>query len=820
VIRPLMPSGEPVEDMGYQLNLSTPKRVIRKETGSPAVQLARIEEALEKDEDMESDNEVMRKKLVKKGKGKLTRGEVTLNILEKKMDIFEEATEPQKFEEVRSNLFATHPPSWNLEDSQRGWSQETTQQSIKTAAKVVIPDSDNDMDSDDESIPDDSLTRDQLLNRYWKKPLLANFTGTKGNGPIVAVDVVPAVPVVKMEVDRGEGKSPEGLNVSKHAVKKLLYEEVKKVAKEMRTGNAGCEEDKEENEEMKGEEAEEKEISWYRPCDNRTLTDLIICIMLSGRVMTAISQLEKGKKWWKSAHDYRTGKGQVLAAGWMIEAELYAGGMGEGKGWKKLKEDIRAGRSEVDAIDMAEAAITFHETAKVNSGDLSRIESQLEKLTKQVAMLACLNGVESTEDQAQAKRQPSQKKAEAEKNAEEAQQIKKIELDKKAQAEKMKKDREEDKNAKELEAQTDALWKSRLAVWESVNTTVKELTTKVKQAVTPAEIVQVGEKLKEAMTMREKLVVEGKVVAESKVGEKRVVVGNRVLKVAEIILAHMQPIDGRGKAEVEEGVNKVNSLQWEKAVTNNAIPWHTTVEIGKGSQDDESRWTVSKIGEECTKQEVLTTMTECLTAVFVAKGDILNAWMADEKTVRMLMSVAPSKVARGRRDIGKKLREENKEMKTGHRFPKVWGGARTTGLTFVAADHTEAKRLVEKGVMWEGARTQVQMMDTNKMGEFKYSPPPQKREEKKGKTGEKKTSAQVNTNTNTNNNNNNKGQQGKGKTPQYWFNVICYNCNGKGHKRESCSSTSRAASVRISGGQKRNSEVVGANENGQQTQKR
>jgi len=169
VIRPLKPSGEPVEDMGYQLNLSTPKRMIRKEIGTPAVQLARIEEASEKDEDMESDNEVMRKKSAKKGKGKLTRGEVTLDMLEKKMDIFEEATEPRKFDEVRYNLFATHSPSWKLEDSQRDWSQEATQQSIKTAAEVVIPDSDNDMDSDEESIPDTSLTRHQLLDRYWEK---------------------------------------------------------------------------------------------------------------------------------------------------------------------------------------------------------------------------------------------------------------------------------------------------------------------------------------------------------------------------------------------------------------------------------------------------------------------------------------------------------------------------------------------------------------------------------------------------------------------------------------------------------------------------
>ena len=467
----------------------------------------------------------------------------------------------------------------------------------------------------------------------------------------------------------------------------------------MRTGNAGCEEDKEENEEIKGEEEEEKEIIWNRPCDNRTLTDLIIYIMLNGRVMTAISELEKGKKWWKLAQDYRTAKSQVLAAGWMIEVELFAGGLGEGKGWKKLKEEVRTGRSEVEAIDMAEAAMIFHEATMVNTGNLLMIEFQLEKLTKQVSMLACLSGVGSTEDQAQARRQAVQRKAEVEKNAEKDKQIKKIELDMNAQAEKSKKDNEEEKKARKVAAQVDAVWKGRLTAWESINNMVEVLIEKSKQAVTLAEIVSAGEKLKEAKTMRDKLEVEGKVIPESKMGEKRVVVGNKVLKVAKIILAHMQSIDGRGKAEVEDGVNKVNALLREKAITNNTIPWHTTVEIGKGSQDDESRWIISKIGEECTKQEVLTTMAECLTAVFGAKEDMLNAWMEDEKVVRMLMPAAPSKVVRGRRDIGKKLREENKDMKTGHRFPKLWGGARTTGLTFNAADHTEAKKLVEKRVM-------------------------------------------------------------------------------------------------------------------------
>ena len=44
-------------------------------------------------------------------------------------------------------------------------------------------------------------------------------------------------------------------------------------------------------------------------------------------------------------------------------------------------------------------------------------------------------------------------------------------------------------------------------------------------------------------------------------------------------------------------------------------------------------------------------MTKCLIAVFGAKGDMLNVWMEDEKIVRMLIPAAPSKVARGRKDI-------------------------------------------------------------------------------------------------------------------------------------------------------------------------
>jgi len=69
---------------------------------------------------MESENEAISKMSVKKGKRKLTRGGVTLDMLQKRMDIFKLATGLQKLNEVRSNLFITHPPSWKLKDSQRG----------------------------------------------------------------------------------------------------------------------------------------------------------------------------------------------------------------------------------------------------------------------------------------------------------------------------------------------------------------------------------------------------------------------------------------------------------------------------------------------------------------------------------------------------------------------------------------------------------------------------------------------------------------------------------------------------------------------------
>ena len=49
--------------------------------GTPTIQLPKIEEALKEDDNIESDNEGMRKKSAKKGKEKLTKVKVALYML-------------------------------------------------------------------------------------------------------------------------------------------------------------------------------------------------------------------------------------------------------------------------------------------------------------------------------------------------------------------------------------------------------------------------------------------------------------------------------------------------------------------------------------------------------------------------------------------------------------------------------------------------------------------------------------------------------------------------------------------------------------------
>jgi len=78
---------------------------------------------------------------------------------------------------------------------------------------------------------------------------------------MTTVDGVLVVLVIKIKVDRNDEKVPEKLNVNRYIVKKLTYDEAKKIPKEMKIENSSCKEDKEENEKMGKEKEKEKEIA-------------------------------------------------------------------------------------------------------------------------------------------------------------------------------------------------------------------------------------------------------------------------------------------------------------------------------------------------------------------------------------------------------------------------------------------------------------------------------------------------------------------------------------------------------------------------------
>jgi len=136
----------------------------------------------------------------------------------------------------------TYLLSWKLEESQNSYSQESTQQFGKIVVSVVILDTDNNINLYNKSILNHSHIRGKLYIRNYKKLLLASVSIIKDNVPIVIENIVPVVPVIKIAEERGSGKKLEGLHVSEYIVKMLIYDRVKRMAKEKRTINVNCEE--------------------------------------------------------------------------------------------------------------------------------------------------------------------------------------------------------------------------------------------------------------------------------------------------------------------------------------------------------------------------------------------------------------------------------------------------------------------------------------------------------------------------------------------------------------------------------------------------
>lgn len=89
-----------------------------------------------------------------------------------------------------------------------------------------------------------------------------------------------------------------------------------------------------------------------------------------------------------------------------------------------------------------------------------------------------------------------------------------------------------------------------------------------------------------------------------------------------------------------------------------------------------------------------------LVAVTGRTGDIINVWL-EEETFKMLVPDTPMVKLVGRKAIGQKLREDNKEIKSRKRYLKYWGEAKVTRFIFDMLGATEAERLVKNRITWE-----------------------------------------------------------------------------------------------------------------------
>ncbi|KAF8436757.1 hypothetical protein BGX38DRAFT_1145321 [Terfezia claveryi] len=104
-------------------------------------------------EDGDSENETMRKKSARKGKGTLTTGLMSLNDLEEELGVgFVEPVVPRSFEAVRENVFGKAQTACKLGDSQPKRKKEVTQGTINWADGTEIPESDEEIEEPKEDI--------------------------------------------------------------------------------------------------------------------------------------------------------------------------------------------------------------------------------------------------------------------------------------------------------------------------------------------------------------------------------------------------------------------------------------------------------------------------------------------------------------------------------------------------------------------------------------------------------------------------------------------------------------------------------------------
>ena len=126
--------------------------------------------------------------------------------------------------------------------------------------------------------------------------------------------------------------------------------------------------------------------------------------------------------------------------------------------------------------------------------------------------------------------------------------------------ERVKKEKEALKKAEKLAAQTLAVKESQRKAAEACKVKGQHLTKVNMDTLSAEDLTKLGEKLREAIEMKKQIEKEERREVENKVGHKKQVINGRIMKRVRIVVAHMNPIDGKGKVELERAEKEMSKL--------------------------------------------------------------------------------------------------------------------------------------------------------------------------------------------------------------------------------------------------------------------
>ncbi|RPB21375.1 hypothetical protein L211DRAFT_851551 [Terfezia boudieri ATCC MYA-4762] len=535
--------------------------------------------------------------------------------------------------------------------------------------------------------------------------------------------------------------------------------------------------------EAEGEGTETKNRSWKSVWDSREAMTIIYGIKRNGEVLEEINALGPKERSWKSARDAKVARDWIKAGGGCIEGGWYLDGdEAGGGGWKAISREAVAKGNLQHMEWIMEAERTWRGVSEVKASQIAGVERELVEVKKQLTLLAVSLGAGTPEQVAEAKRTINTRRGRVEEEKRKQEELRKVE--KKRQEEEASRKQEElnKEEAIKLAVQAGKVKESQEKAREACEATIQDLAKKFRPGLNPDEMIALGQKMKEAEEMKKRIEKEAAAPVERLVGRSAQVIGTEVFKVVRVVMGHVQPLDTKGRTDLESAAGKVNNLLRVRGLTDKHGPWQVTAKAGQNELCDESTWEVRRVREEVDPAKVAGEVGTALMSVFGRTGDMLNVWVENLKSVKLMVPSAPMMIPKSRKELGEKIMQENKGLRTARRYPKLWSTAKVTGFTFDVADDQEAKRVINEGLMWEGKRRRVSYFD-------------QVQGVSRPTTGTSRTKA-------INGPGGSYPQQLRGSYPQQLqgtgSTVRCHNCGGLGHIQKNCSSVSIATATKVS----------------------